>query len=131
MNHNKNAGMTLLELLIVMAITGILSTTLIPNVMNARNRSIDVAAQSYLREAMTMQEIHWFDNGVYTLALSDLRSAGLKQAPSDITFTIVDATVVGYCMTATRANGSGKVFHSTLHTGVTDSFQETVCTTAN
>ena len=131
MNHNRNAGMTLIELLVVMVITGILSTTLIPNLMNARNRSIDVAAQSYLRDAMTMQEIHWLDTGVYTLVIADLSSVGLKHAPSDITLTVVDANATGYCMTASRTNGSGKVFHTTLYAGVTDSFEKPVCTTAN
>lgn len=76
--NKYNSGVTLIELLIVLAITGILTTILVPNLLNARNRSLDVAAQSYLRDAVTTQAIYWFDNSSYTQSVSDLSALGLK-----------------------------------------------------
>jgi type IV pilus assembly protein PilA len=45
----RKTGFTLLELLIVIAIISILAVTLIPNVVNARRRSLDTATQIYTK----------------------------------------------------------------------------------
>lgn len=45
----RKTGFTLLELLIVIAIISILAVTLIPNIVNARRRSLDTATQIYTK----------------------------------------------------------------------------------
>src|SRR5690606_40412451 len=57
MRNRKTQGFTLIELLIVIAIIGILAAVLIPNLLNARARAFDTAAQTCLKEIGANEEM--------------------------------------------------------------------------
>ncbi|MDR6218469.1 prepilin-type N-terminal cleavage/methylation domain-containing protein [Deinococcus soli (ex Cha et al. 2016)] len=73
MNH-KTAGFTLIELLIVIAIIGILAAVLIPNLIGARVRAYDSAAQTCAKQIGTAQEIYQIDSNTYASTLATLSS---------------------------------------------------------
>jgi type IV pilus assembly protein PilA len=61
----KNEGFTLIELMIVIAIIGILAAIAIPQFAAYRARSYDSAAQADLRNAATAQEAYFVDFSTY------------------------------------------------------------------
>jgi type IV pilus assembly protein PilA len=65
-------GFTLIELMIVIAIIGILAAIAIPQFSAYRARSYNSAAQADLRNAATAQEAYFVDEDTYTDALQTL-----------------------------------------------------------
>ncbi|CAN5832252.1 hypothetical protein BH24DEI2_BH24DEI2_02630 [soil metagenome] len=90
--HRQSAsgGFTLLELLIVIAIIGILSAVLIPNLLNARARAFDTGAQACLKEAATAQELIAADFPFTYDSSFDPKSIATC---AEVTFTPYPATV--------------------------------------
>jgi prepilin-type N-terminal cleavage/methylation domain-containing protein len=63
----KNEGFTLIELMIVIAIIGILAAIAIPQFSAYRQRSYNAAAESDLRNAATAQEAYYVDAQHYVV----------------------------------------------------------------
>ena len=61
----KDEGFTLIELMIVIAIIGILAAIAIPQFSAYRMRSYNSAAEADLRNAATAQEAYYVDNQTY------------------------------------------------------------------
>jgi len=71
----KNEGFTLIELMIVIAIIGILAAIAIPQFSAYRQRSFNAAAEADVRNAATAQEAYYVDFQRYTATVTGLIGA--------------------------------------------------------
>ncbi len=100
--RKNTQGFTLIELLIVIAIIGILAAVLIPNLLDARSRAFDTAAQSCLKEIATAEEVYFIDEDEYSNDASI--SSGIAACSDEITLAVGGSTTA-YSYTATHDSG--------------------------
>jgi len=99
-------GFTLIELMIVIAIIGILAAIAIPQFSAYRTRSFNSASTADVRNAATAQEAYFVDNQEYCATVATLTGATYGLYLSDnVTLAVTAATTSGYTMTSTHAKG--------------------------
>ena len=104
LSQNNEKGFTLIELMIVIAIIGILAAIAIPQFSAYRKRSYNSAAQADLRNAATAQEAYYVDHQSYADAEANLTgSYGLTTSQNVALVADVDAD--SYTITAYHASG--------------------------
>ncbi len=107
LNKMKNQkGFTLIELMIVIAIIGILAAIAIPQFSAYRKRSYNSAAQSDLKNATTAQEAYFVDEQTYAAAVASLigTTFGLYTS-QNVTVSVVAASTGGYTMKSFHSSG--------------------------
>lgn len=115
LNNSKNQeGFTLIELMIVIAIIGILAAIAIPNFISYRRRSYNTAANADIKNLYTAAQAYYTDNPAGEPVLADLTAYGFRQT-TDVTVDITAATQSNFA--ATTAHASGDVTYSIAYDG--------------
>ena len=102
----EREGFTLIELMVVIAIIGILAAIAIPQFNSSRTRSCNSSALSDLRNAATAQEAYFVDESTYCSTVATLTgdTYGLYLS-ENVTITIGNAGDESYNMTTYHSSG--------------------------
>jgi prepilin-type N-terminal cleavage/methylation domain-containing protein len=94
-------GFTLIELMVVIAIIGILVAIAFPQLAAYRNRGFNATSMSDLKNMVICQEAYFADNQAYSLTTVDLLAYGYVQSPG-ISSTVIGANNLSYSMKASH-----------------------------
>ena len=100
-------GFTLIELMIVIAIIGILAAIAIPQFSAYRTRSYNAAANADLRNAATAQEAYFVDAQTYASSVGSITGSKYGLFTSQAVTVAVDSatTSAGYTMRSYHGSG--------------------------
>jgi type IV pilus assembly protein PilA len=112
-----DAGMTLLELLVVVAVIGILASIAMQQVSLYRARAIDASMRSDLKNAALAMESYYGELLDYPSTEATISLYGYRKT-SGVTMTVTLPTPSTYTLTAARANGSQASYTFDSSTGL-------------
>jgi len=105
-NTRNEKGFTLIELMIVIAIIGILAAIAIPQFSAYRTRGYNASSEADLRNLATAEEAYYTDKLSYDASLTTLATGGFGFSQSaNVTLTTTGDTT-SYTITSTHQAGN-------------------------
>jgi type IV pilus assembly protein PilA len=115
----RNQGLTLLELLVVIAVMGILAAIVVQQFSIYRSRSIDTQMRSDLKSAAMAMESYFADFQSYPTSVTGIRTAGFRQT-NGVTLTINITSPNSFTLTAAKPSGTQASYTFDSSTGLID-----------
>ena len=104
LRKKNEKGFTLIELMIVIAIIGILAAIAIPNFISYRKRSYDTSANADIKNLYTAAQAYYVDHPAGEPILDNLTAYGFRQT-ANVTVNVVAATQDAFGATTFHDSG--------------------------
>jgi len=116
-NGKPAGGFTLVELLIVIALIGILISIAIPQYNAYKAKGVDGMMKSDLKNAAVAMESYYAKNQVYPPNIAALANVRFVPSPG-VTMTLNFISTTAYTLTASAPNGTQPSFTLNSATGI-------------